>query len=87
MYPFIVCFCGRSLGDLYDVFCLMRRAKYEQACKKADKNADNTDIDPSSIPLTESLQVDLVDVFEQLNLHLDCCRIRIQSQVEFKNIY
>lgn len=80
MYPFIVCFCGRSLGDLYDVFRLMRKAKYSQAF-------EDEDIDPDMIPLTETIQVDLVDVFEQLNLQLDCCQIHIQSQVEFKNIY
>jgi DNA-directed RNA polymerase subunit N (RpoN/RPB10) len=82
MYPFIVCFCGRSLGDIYDVFCLMRQAKYAEAYAAIDSA-----IDPALIPITESIQVELVDVFEQLNLHLSCCRTRIQAQVEFKTIY
>jgi len=82
MYPFILCFCGRSIGDLYDAFSLMRIAKYSAAM--ADLNDD---IDPLLLPLTELVQIDLVDIFEQLNIHMDCCRNHIQTQVEFKTLY
>ena len=82
MYPFILCFCGRAIGDIYDLFCVLRAAKY--AAKYAELGID---IDPTAIPIVETIQVDLSDIFEILNLHMDCCRNHIQTQVEFKSIY
>ena len=78
MYPYIVCFCGRSLGDLYDIFKLLREIKYQKL---------DSEVDPMLYAITESVQIDLVDVFEQLNIHMDCCRTRMNTQVEFKDIY
>lgn len=82
MYPFILCFCGRSLGDLYDLFCAMKITKYAAAYEEA-----GIDIDPYLLPLCESIQVDLVDVFEALGLHMDCCRNHLLTQQEFKGLY
>ncbi len=78
MYPFVLCFCGRSLADIYDLFVALRREKYAAAY---------ADIDPYYLPISATVRVDLVDVFEQLNIHMDCCRTRLLTQVEFKNIY
>lgn len=82
MYPFVVCFCGRALGDIYDVFKIMRRAKYSAAYGDLED-----DFDPSLIALNEAIQVDLTDVFDSLGIHMDCCRIRLNTQVEFKELY
>ena len=82
MYPHIICFCGRSLGDLYDIFKLLRAERYAAAYKAVGRN-----IDPAMIGIIESLQVDIGDVFELLHLHLPCCRARIMTQVEFNSIY
>ncbi len=78
MYPYVVCFCGRTIGDLYDAFKELRKRKY--------MNLDS-EVDPKLYAITESVQIDLVDVFEQLNLHMDCCRTRMNTLVEFKDIY
>lgn len=80
MYPFIVCFCGRALGDIYDLFCAMRSAKQARMF-------EGIDIDPSYVPIVDTIQIDLLDVFDSLGLHMDCCRTRMLTQVEFKTIY
>lgn len=82
MYPYIVCYCGRCLSDIYDLFCVMRDRKYATAY--ADLGMD---IDPIQIAISGAMDVDLADVFEQLNLHLDCCRTRMHTQVEFREFY
>ena len=82
MYPYIVCFCGRSLGDLYDVFKAMRLAKYAEAYAEID-----LDIDPMILAITETIQVDISDIYDQLNIHMDCCKVRLCTQVEFSSIY
>ena len=80
MYPYIVCYCGRSIGDLYDLFKELRAAKFADSFGEFD-------IDPSMIPITEELQVDLDDIFKSLHIHVPCCRTRLMSQIEFKELY
>jgi len=83
MYPYIVCFCGCSLGDIYDAFKAMRSAKY----RKALNDPDFDKIDPAMLAITENVNVDLSDVFEQLCITQDCCMVRLTTQVEFKELY
>lgn len=85
MYPYIVCYCGRSIGDVYDVFCKLRIQKYNEAFNKNE--ASKYDIDPNMLSISEIVDVDLTDVFEQLNIHTDCCRTRLTTQVQFKEYY
>ena len=80
MYPYIVCYCGRSIGDLYDLFMKLRADKY------AEEFGDAV-FDPSAIALSEVLQSDIGDIFDTLHLENDCCRARIMTQVEFKELY
>jgi len=82
MYAYIVCFCGRSLGDLFDLFREMRAIKYADAYSNLD-----FDIDPNLLAITESVQVKLDDVLDDLCLNLDCCRTHMLTQVEFAEIY
>ena len=80
MYPYIVCFCGRSIGDIYDLFNKMRE----------DRNKEvfgDVELDPTATALSELLRADISDIFEALHLENDCCRARIMSQVEFKDLY
>lgn len=84
MYPYIVCFCGRSLGDIYDLFMAMKAAKRSDAYSKG-----GLEVDPNLLPISEDVQVDLVDVFDELNMDkdVDCCRVRLMTQVQFKEMY
>lgn len=81
MYPYVVCYCGRSLGDLYDLFCAMRLSKY------AEIYPETGGIDPSLLATAEDGRVELGDVLDALGLHLDCCRVRMITQVEYKELY
>ncbi len=83
MYPYIVCFCGCSLGDLYDAFKAMRIDAY----KKALNDSRFEKIDPAMLAITENVDVDLSDVFAQLCITQGCCQVRLITQVEFKDLY
>lgn len=78
MYPYILCFCGRALGDVYDLFKQLRHEKYEQVY--ADVPPINS---PEMLSLIDNTQVDLSDVFDALCLDLPCCRMHMAQQVEF----
>jgi DNA-directed RNA polymerase subunit N (RpoN/RPB10) len=82
MYPPILCMCGRSLGDLYDLFQAMRVLAYVKAYAEA-----GFDIDPANLPVSESIQVLLWPDLVALHIHLDCCRARMLTAVEFKSLY
>jgi DNA-directed RNA polymerase subunit N (RpoN/RPB10) len=47
---------------------------------------DDLDIDPSLLAISEQVDVDLDDVFNALGYHMDCCRVRLMSTVEFKEL-
>jgi len=83
MYPYIVCFCGRSLGDIYDLFKALRLEKYAQGYA----DAENGDIDPYMLAICESFDLGLSDIYEQLDVHLECCKTRLMTQTEFKDYY
>lgn len=78
MYPYIVCFCGRSLGDLYDAFKHLRHKKYLEKLGG---------ITPDMVSVTEIEDVNLKDELDSLGILMPCCRSRMISQVEFKTVY
>jgi DNA-directed RNA polymerase subunit N (RpoN/RPB10) len=82
MYPYIVCYCGRSIGDLYDAFKLMRLKAYLAELGRVDYN-----ITPNMLAISGEVSLDLSSIFEELGLNLECCRDHIATQAEFKNIY
>lgn len=82
MYPYITCTCGRSLGDLYDAFKVMRKKKI--AAIAAEKNPS---IKPNMMIVGQDLQIDLNDDLNALGLKMDCCRMRMMSLVEFRELY
>lgn len=83
MYPYILCFCGRELASLYTVFKIMRNLEYQ----KAYANTEWQNVDPAILSITEALSIDLSHVFDELKLHMVCCRIHMATQVEFKSVY
>jgi DNA-directed RNA polymerase subunit N (RpoN/RPB10) len=82
MYPYIVCTCGRSIGDIYDLFKILKLEKYNQEFVE-----NELDIDPNLFAISEHIQVELDDIFEILCIKTDCCRAKLMSQVEFKELY
>jgi DNA-directed RNA polymerase subunit N (RpoN/RPB10) len=80
MYPLVVCYCGRSLADLFDLFIELRK-------RKLQASFGDRDIDPDVLAFSDTLQVKTGDILDKLNLRLDCCRGHMISQVEFYDLY
>lgn len=82
MYTYIRCYCGRPLGDLWELFKAMRIRAYMKYFEDL-----GIDISPDRIPISEDIKVELRDVFEQLNIHVPCCKSHLLTQVEFTEYY
>lgn len=79
MYPYIRCFCGRSIGQYYILYNEMKRDKIQY--QYGDLGADPDYLQCAIIP------VETGDILDNLNLHNDCCRARLLSQVRFMDLY
>ena len=66
MYPYILCYCGRSLGDIYDIFKIMRINKLIELYSEGHLN-----IDPALIAISESIKIDLDDVFSSFSSNIN----------------
>jgi DNA-directed RNA polymerase subunit N (RpoN/RPB10) len=82
MFPFIVCFCGRSSAELYDLFIALRRERYEEYISK-----NNIVVKGDYIKSTNQIPIELGDILDDLNLKLACCRTRMLCQVMFNDLY
>ena len=82
MYPLILCYCGRCLSDIYDLYLELRNRRFATAY-----SALGMDIDPVQIAISGELDVSMEEDLDKLNLHLDCCRVHILTQVQFKELY
>jgi DNA-directed RNA polymerase subunit N (RpoN/RPB10) len=80
MYPYIVCFCGREIGCLYEAYLEMCKDLY------VSEFGDMV-IDPALISLTQEFQINTGEILTSLGLKLECCRARIMTQEEFKKLY
>lgn len=79
MLCYILCFCGRTLGDIYPAFREMKKDLFEAA--------GLDDIIASNLPImTEHDQPSLVPIFDQLDIHAQCCRTRLMGIAEFRQL-
>lgn len=81
MFPYIVCYCGRSLGDIYPVFKEMRKQRYQEYLKK------DSDIEIVKLMTSTKIDVKLGDILDALNINCECCRVRLLTQVEYSEYY
>jgi len=81
MYPFILCSCGNSIGDLYELFQAMKFDK-----QQAYFEAHAIDVDPAILPIVDDIDISVGDILDQLNIRLECCRVKIMTQVMFKDM-
>lgn len=76
MLSYIVCYCGRSIGDLYEAFKVMRADLIKQQ--------GVNDIKPNQLPITTELdQVSVNPIFEQLSITQNCCKKSMMCVAEF----
>jgi DNA-directed RNA polymerase subunit N (RpoN/RPB10) len=65
---------------LYDAFNAIR------ADRLAEEFGDEA-LDPTMIAIIKDVQIEMGDVLDQMHLHNECCRARMLTQVEFKEVY
>ena len=82
MYPYIRCYCGRPSGDIYELFKALRSAAYNKYF--ADLGIE---VSADRIAISEDIKVSLTDIFDQLNIHATCCKLRLLTQVEYIEYY
>ncbi len=82
MYPYVRCYCGRPIGDIYDLFKALRLKAYMKYFEDM-----SIDISPDRIPISEDIKVELRSVFEELNITTACCKTRLMTQVEYTEYY
>jgi len=75
MYPHIICFCGRSLGEIHQMFVLLKEHYTREALIAGGIDPN---IDPSVILLTNT-NLDMSGVFEAFSL-ASCCALRLTTQ-------
>lgn len=80
MYPYILCYCGRPLADIVELFNALRLKAI-----KAEKGTK--DIAPDRLPMAEVNQASLNDIFKALHIELDCCRARLMTQADYTEYY
>lgn len=80
MYPLILCFCGRSLGDIYAAFNYLRLIEIQ-------KNEDLRGVIPELIPLIETENMNLAPIFDSLMIFTKCCKKTLMSQCLIEELY
>jgi len=78
----VTCHCGRSIGDLYPLYCEMRREVVDEELKRL-----NRDIAPDRAHLIQDFKPQLGNVLDQLEIKLECCRTRFLTSVDFESLY
>lgn len=76
MYPYIICFCGRQLGELYALYMAIKADRVAEMIAANDMG----EADPAAIYISGILNVELGDVLDDLKLDLPCCRARMLGQ-------
>lgn len=81
MYTYVVCLCGFCIGQYTDLYQAMKADKLREVLGNDDS------IDPKMVPISLAGQVALNEIFEALNINHACCRARLLSQVEIRELY
>lgn len=79
MYNYIKCpTCNNSIGEKYELFILMREAIH--------KNEIKDNIDLVMISSNNDININLKKIFETLHVNNNCCRIKLNTICEFKDL-
>ncbi len=76
--PYVLCFCGKSIGDVYDW--------YHATAKSMHLDLEG-DIDPNQIESIIETKPEYGKIFEKIGINLNCCKVRLMRQVLFYNVY
>ena len=81
MYVPVVCFtCGCPIGDVEDLFRIMRTAKVKKILESRGTITTQAAVDAG-------LQIDCSDILEKLFINNYCCRAHLISSMRFSDYY
>lgn len=81
MYPYIVCFCGCCLADVWYIFKKWRADIYAKV---------GSDINPRVLAMCDEEFGDKIllgEVLDSLGFDVECCRTRMMTMVEYREYY
>lgn len=84
MYSYILCFCGRPIGQLYRAFVILRAMANEKLYASASTGGSHQP-HPEFIGPAD-FNVSVGDILDKLGLHHQCCRGRMMSFVEIQHV-
>lgn len=83
MYPQIRCpTCNNCVGELIEIYNILKNDKYEKELKKIYKNNYN----PNQIEIDSIIDVDMSDIFEFLNIKRYCCKRIFVTNTTFDSL-
>lgn len=86
MFPYVVCpSCGWCIGQISPLFDAMRKDRYAAALK--EKGIDVDTANHEMIQSNEGVSVELGDILDKLGVRMECCRVKLLTQVQFYSIY
>jgi len=77
----ITCKCGNVLGDKFSLFLKMKEIKFD---REHNKNYKDTDVE--NLEIEPSIDDDVQDIFEILHINKMCCRMHINTSIDFKTL-
>jgi len=80
MYSYIVCFCGRPIGQLYRAFVILRAMANEQLYSSGGAHLHPEFIGPANF------EASVGEILNSLGLHHQCCRGKMMSFVEIQHV-
>ena len=84
MLPPIVCNCGLPLGDIARVFLKERAEILEKKAAKIGKDVDPNNIIYMNLPGDDA---DIEALYEKLGIKTLCCRIPLNTNMNFSDYY
>lgn len=83
MYPFVICVCGRAIGELYDLFVELRLSHFVDVGSNKDIPAYGV----NSIFANSSIHMNLSDIWAILGIELECCKTKLAFQQKMSDYY
>lgn len=80
MYPFIICSCGRAIGELYELFVQIKLNELKNV-------TETTDINASTLYVNEEAYIDMSKVWQYIGISLECCKSKISFQQKMSDYY
>lgn len=81
MYPILKCYrCNTSLGEFYNAFMAMKNHLYNDYFNK-----ELSKYDIFKLELNNTVNIELKEIFEILNIENYCCRSSLMSNAELSS--